>query len=168
MEQNTPKFRLRMNLFDGIVLTLALCVGAFLVWNVLRPEPVEETLLPTSTVRYVVRFNKMIEGTETLVEPGDVLIDNVKNRNMGTVISTETHPHTVRTVDEENKKLVMAEVPGYVDLFVTVESNSAVINDNCVVLDGGYTLRANTYAYIRGEGYMASGPILVIEREGQA
>ena len=31
MEPNTPKFRLRLNLFDGIVLVLALAVGAFLL-----------------------------------------------------------------------------------------------------------------------------------------
>lgn len=31
MEQNTPKFRLRLNLFDTIVLVLALAVGAFLL-----------------------------------------------------------------------------------------------------------------------------------------
>ena len=33
MEQNNGKFRLRLNLFDGIVLIVALAVGAFLLWN---------------------------------------------------------------------------------------------------------------------------------------
>ena len=43
MEQKTPKFRLRLNLFDGIVLVLALAVGAFLLWNAMKPAaaPVE-------------------------------------------------------------------------------------------------------------------------------
>ena len=33
MEPNKPKFRFRLNLFDSIVLVLALAVGAFLVWS---------------------------------------------------------------------------------------------------------------------------------------
>ena len=33
MEQQTPKFRLRLNFFDSIVLLLALLAGAFLLWR---------------------------------------------------------------------------------------------------------------------------------------
>ena len=36
MEQNTPKFRLRLNLFDGIILALALAAGAVLLWMAAR------------------------------------------------------------------------------------------------------------------------------------
>ena len=37
MEQNTPKFRLRLNLFDGIVLVAALAVAAVLLWMNFKP-----------------------------------------------------------------------------------------------------------------------------------
>ena len=37
MEHNTSGFRLRLNLFDGIVIVLALAVGAFLAWTALKP-----------------------------------------------------------------------------------------------------------------------------------
>ena len=46
-------------------------------------------------------------------------------------------------------------------------SAADVFCHDAVVLDGGYKLRVNTTAYIKGEGYMASGPIMFIEREGQ-
>ena len=35
MEQHNQKFRLRLNLFDAIVLIIALAVGAFVLWNAL-------------------------------------------------------------------------------------------------------------------------------------
>lgn len=164
------KFRFRLNLFDGIVLVLALAVAVFLGYKTLKPAaPVEDTGAPApSSVTYVVRFQKMIEGTETLVEPGDKLTDNIKNYAMGTVISTEVQPAKTRAVDEFGKQVLMAEVPGCVDLYVTVRSDSATLGDNAVILDGGYSLRVNSTAYIRGEGYMASGPVISIEREGQA
>ena len=164
------KFRFKLNLFDGIVLVLALCVGAFLGYTYFKPAPapVEEAgVVTTSTVRYVVKFQKMMEGTETLVEPGDQLIDNIKNYKLGTVVSTEAIPCTTRVEDHVNKQVVRAEVPGHVDLLVTVESDRATLGSDAVVLDGGYNLRVNSTAYIKGEGYMASGPIMYIEREGQ-
>lgn len=164
------KFRFRLNLFDGIVLVAALAVAAFLAFNALKPAaPVEENAAPApSSVVYTIRFQKMIEGTETLVEPGDKLTDNIKNYALGTVIATEAQPARTRVVDEFGKQVVMAEIPGHVDLYVTVRSDSATLGDNAVVLDGGYNLRVNSTAYIKGEGYMASGPVISIEREGQA
>ena len=38
MEQHNQKFRLRLNLFDAIVLIIALAVGAFVLWNALKPQ----------------------------------------------------------------------------------------------------------------------------------
>jgi len=170
MRQNTPKFRLKLNLFDTIVLVLALAVGGVLAFIALKPAaPVDDpAAAAASTVRYVVRFNRMLEGTEKLVEPGDILIDNIKNYNIGTVVSTEVRPHLVRVVDQQERRVGTDELEGYVDLYVTVECDSAVIGEREIVLGGGYTLRGNTTAYIRGEGYMASGPIISIQREGQA
>ena len=164
------KFRFRLNLFDGIVLVAALAVAAFLGYKTLKPAaPAEDPAAPvTSRGVYTVRFQKMIEGTETLVEPGDKLTDNIKNYNLGTVLSTEAKPARTRVVDEFGKQVLMAEIPGHVDLYVTVRSDAATLGDNAVVLDGGYNLRVNTTAYIKGEGYMASGPVVAIEREGQA
>lgn len=164
------KFRFKLNLFDGIVLVAALAVAAFLAFTALKPAaPAEESAAPVaSSVVYTVKFHKMIEGTESLVEVGDQLVDNIKNYKLGTVIATEAQPARTRAVDEFGKQVLMAEIPGYVDLYVTVRSDAATLGDNAVVLDGGYSLRVNSTAYIRGEGYMASGPIINIEREGQA
>ena len=165
------KFRFKLNLFDGIVLVAALAVAAFMAFTVLKPAApaAEESAAPAaSSVVYTIKFTKMIEGTETLVEPGDQLVDNIKNFKLGTVVSTEVVPATNRVVDEVNRKVVRAEIPGYVDLLVTVRSDACTKGDSSLVLDGGFVLRTNITAYIKGEGYMASGPIINIEREGQA
>lgn len=169
MEQNTPKFRLRLNLFDAIVLVLALLVGAVLAYTVLKPSgPVEgDASISGSTVQYTVCFRKMLEGTGALVQPGDQLVDNIKNYKIGTVVSTEIVPAKTRAVDQFDRKVVQAEIPGYEDVYVTVQADG-VTSDEAILLDGGFVLRVNMTAYIKGEGYMASGPIIAIEREGQA
>lgn len=168
MEQNTPKFRLRLNLFDGIALVLALAVGAFLLWSALKPAaPAEGTSHSTATVRYTVRFQKWIEGTGVLVESGDKLVDNIKNYELGTVVSAKAVPSQSLQLDHQSRQYVLAGIPGCEDVLVTVEA-PCTTSDEAILLGGGYALRVGSVAYIRGEGYMASGPIISIEREGQA
>lgn len=41
MEQNKSNFRLRLNLFDAIILILVLAVGGVLAWLALRPAAQE-------------------------------------------------------------------------------------------------------------------------------
>lgn len=170
MEQNNGKFRLKLNLFDGIVLIAALAVGAFLLWNAFKPAPAASsgTASPsTSTVRYTIRFQRLMEGTGSLIQPGDALVDTIKNYNLGTVVSVEIVPVQSQVLDHDNREYVLADIAGYEDALVTVESTCTDSNDT-LLLDGGYTLRVGGTAYIRGEGYMGSGPIISIEREEQA
>ena len=167
MEQNNPKFRLKLNLFDGIVLLLALAVGAVLLWTALKPATTLSTAdAPTaSTVQYTVRFQKWMEGTGALIEPGDKLVDNIKNFEMGEVISTEVVPAYSQQLDHNTRQYVQALVPGYEDVFVTVKS-TCTISDEAISVGGGYAVQVGDMAYIRGEGYLASGPIVAIDREG--
>ena len=166
MEHN--KFRLRLNLFDGIVLVLALLVGGFLVWNAMKPAPSADEAAPsvqTTTVQYTVRFQKWLEGTGELIQPGDKLVDNIKNFEMGTVISAEAVPVQSLQLDHDNQQYVLADLEGYEDVLVTVES-PCTLNNEALTTSGGYAVRVGAIAYIRGEGYMASGPIISIDREG--
>lgn len=167
MEHNTPKFRLRLNLFDGIVLVLALAVGLLILWTALRPAASagEAAAASTSTVRYTIRFQKWIDGTSDLIQPGDKLVDNIKNYALGSVISTESVPAQTLLLNQELRQFTLAEIPGYEDILVTVESPCTMTNE-AITLDGGYALRVGSTTYIRGEGYMASGPVISIEREG--
>lgn len=171
MEQNNGKFRLRLNLFDGIVLLVALAVGAFLLWNTFKPAPASapsgEPTTSAATVRYTIRFQRLMEGTSSLIQPGDALVDTIKNYKLGNVVSVEAVPAQSQILDHDGREYVLADVPGYEDALVTVESTCTANND-IILLDGGYTLRVGATAYLRGPGYMASGPIISIEREEQA
>lgn len=170
MEQkDNAKFRLKLNLFDGIVLVLALLVGGLLVWNRLKPAAAPGSDVPSasSTVRYTLRFQRWQEGTSSLVQPGDKLVDNVKNFEMGTVVSAEAVPAEVQVLDHQNGRYVNAVVDGFEDVLITVET-SGKEGEMFVELDSGYGLRVGNMAYVRGEGYMGSGPVVAIEREEQA
>ena len=166
--ENTPKFRLRLNLFDGIVLVLALCVGGLLLWMAMKPSAGSQSASSTaSTVRYTVRFQRWPEGTSSIIEAGDKVMDNIKNYEMGTVVSYETVPAVYQVLDSVNHRYVQADIEGYEDILVTIES-PCTESDQGFLLGGGYELRVGVTTYIKGEGYMASGPVVSVEREGQA
>lgn len=103
MEQNNHKFRLRLNLFDAIILVAVLLVGAAAAWIGLRSGG--ETTPTAAPVRYTVMFQKMREGESALIQPGDQLEDAVKNYQMGNVVAVEARPAEVQVLDQERPGL---------------------------------------------------------------
>lgn len=161
MEQK--KFRLRLNLFDGIVLVLALAVGAFLLWNAMKPKiPDEVVPASTSRVRYTVRLQRCIPGTSELIQAGDELADNIKNYVVGEVVSAEAVPCRRRVLDRENLQKIWVETDQFEDILLTMEA-PCEITDSAILLDGGFQLRVGSTAYLRGVGYMGAGPVVSIE-----
>ena len=161
MEQK--RFRLKLNLFDGIVLILAVAVGAFLLWRTLKPQvPVQSDPTVTSTVRYTVRFQRWAPGTSGVIEAEDQLADNIKNYEIGRVVSAQAVPAKMQVLDLQSRRYIWAEAEGFEDVLVTVEA-PCVVSDEAITVGGGYELRVGEIAYVRGEGYMGSGPIVAIE-----
>lgn len=54
MEQNNHKFRLRLNLFDAIILVVVLAVGAAVAWFGLRSGGGDGLHLPDGAVHHNV------------------------------------------------------------------------------------------------------------------
>ena len=163
MEQNTQKFRLKLNLFDGIVLVLAVAVAAFLLWRAMKPAvqvPMDPSV--TSTVRYTVRFQRWTPGTSALIQAGARIADNIKNYEIGQVVSAEAEPARIQVLDTQNRRYVWAEMDGFEDVLVTIEA-PCTVSDAAITVGGGYELRVGSTGYFRGEGYMGSGPIVAIE-----
>ena len=163
MEQNERKFRLKLNLFDGILLVLAVAAAAFLLWRAMKPAvqvPMDPSV--TSTVRYTVRFQRWTPGTSALIQAGDRIADNIKNYEIGQVVSAEAEPARIQVLDTQNRRYVWAEMDGFEDVLVTIEA-PCTVSDAAITVGGGYELRVGSTGYFRGEGYMGSGPIVAIE-----
>lgn len=164
MEHNTPNFRLRLNLFDSIVILAALAVGAFLVWNQLKAaDSVPSDPGVQDTVRYTVRLQRWAPGTSALVEEGDRIADNIKNFEIGHVVAVEAVPARMQVLDHESRRYVWAEIEGMEDVLVTIEA-PCVADKESITVGGGYEVRVGFTAYIKGEGYLGSGPIVAMKQ----
>lgn len=160
--ENKKAFRLHLNLFDGIVILLALVVAAVLLWTQLKPSA-PAAAPAAEKVQYTIVLKKTVPGTGAQVQAGDALVDSVKNFELGNVVSCETVPAQDFAVDTENACYVLAEVPNKEDVYITVESN-AVISDAAVTVGSGYEIRVGEAIYVRGPGYLGSGTVYAIER----
>ena len=110
-----------------------------------------------------LRLQKTVPGTGELVETGDALVDVVKNMALGSVVSATVMPATDSIIDEDAEAYVTAEIPGYEDVEIVVES-TATYGEESVVLGSGYELRVGEKIYVRGPGYLGSGEVYAIER----
>lgn len=165
MEQNERRFRLKLNLFDGIVILVALAVAAVLLYMQMKPAAAtDETGAPAaSTMQYTVRLLKTIPGTGDLVKSGDKLRDVVKNYDIGTVVSATVMPATDSIINEDTNSYVTAEIPGYEDVEIVIET-TATYGDEAVLVGSGYAVRVGDEIFVRGPGYLGSGEVWAIER----
>ena len=164
MEQQTPKFRLRLNFFDSIVLLLALLAGAFLLWRAVAPHQAENVAIPqTQQVRYTIRLTRALPILEELVQPGQSITDSARNNALGTVVEVQCEPGTYFTLSEREHAWINAPVPDRINVNMTVEA-SATGDDSQLLINGSYALRVGDKIYVRGPGYIGSGDVIVIER----
>ena len=141
MEQQTPKFRLRLNFFDSIVLLLALLAGAFLLWRAVAPHQAENVVIPqTQQVRYTIRLTRALPILEELVQPGQSITDSARNNALGTVVEVQCEPGTYFTLSEREHAWINAPVPDRINVNMTVEA-SATGDDSQLLINGSYALR---------------------------
>lgn len=163
MEQKNTKFRFKLNLFDGIVILAALAVGGVLLWSRMQPQQSTASAPAASQIQYTIQLRKTVSGTGALVESGDALVDAVKNFDLGRVVSSETTPAVRSILNEDTQSYVVAEIPGYEDIYIVVES-TATVSDSQVLLGSGFELRVGEDIFVRGPGYLGSGKVYAIER----
>lgn len=163
MESKSTKFRLRLNLFDCVILALALIAAAVLAWVAMRPTPASEIESVPGTVRYTVRFNRWPQGTSGLIQLGDRMIDNTKDREMGEVVDIQVFPARMMVLNQAERRQALAPIEGYEEIVLTIEAPCDISRYSVKLDEGSYTLRVGGTAYLRGEGYMGSGAIESIE-----
>ena len=57
----------------------------------------------------------------------------------------------------------LLEAEDFEDVLVTIEA-PCVTSDESITVGGGYQVRVGAMAYLKGEGYLGSGPIVALEQ----
>ena len=152
------------NLFDVVVIAAVLvAVAAVFLWKFNNARQPAEESSEAGTVRYVIRMTGLKDDTVPWINVGDQLQDNAKKYEIGTIVDVQTSPTKTSTKNYETGDYILSEVPGQTTAFVTVEA-PCTETESTITVDGGFTVRGNTYVTVSGPGYIGSGAIVYVER----
>jgi len=160
MEQEHKK--LKISIFDIVIVAIVL-VAAVAVLMILKPKDVEIVSGSTTPMQYTVEVLKMPAGTTELVQPGDALLDGLKNYAIGTVVSAEAVPYTYQVVDETTGVQKNAVMDRYENILITVEANMN-LSTAALTTESGYTVTVGTQVTVAGPCYSGVGYVISIER----
>ena len=117
-------------------------------------------------MRYTVEFTNMQNGSASLIQPGDSLVDRVKKFDLGTVVSVEVGPTYTLTTNtlEGGSHEVSSQL---------LQTATVVIEAPCTeteqdfLVSGGFLIKIGTSVSAKGPGYSAYGTVLKIEKGGE-
>lgn len=159
---NEKKKRLRVNLFDAIIIVLVLLVAV--VGYMILGGSGDESAASTITATYTLRLNDLPEGTSELIRPGESMKENTQNTSIGTVVSVEAIPCYVDSYDPETGKVASAALEGRETVLVTLEME-AIDSATGLTSSGGFTLRVGSLVDAASPMVAsANGSIVRVER----
>lgn len=150
------KFKDLFNLFDIVVLALALVLGAA-VLLISKGAGQKEI-----TVRYLVEFTNMQNNTAELIQVGDELEDRVKKYDLGKVISVEVGP-TVNYLADQVNGGSHDQLSQTLQTATVVLEATATDDPQSILVSGGYLIKIGTGVSAKGPGYSCYGTVLAIE-----
>lgn len=160
MEQERRK--LKISIFDIVIVAVVLVVAAA-VFVILKPDDTAVIPGSSTSMEYTVEVLKMPAGTTELVQPGDKLLDGLKNYAIGTVVSAEAVPYTFQVVDEDTGVLKNAVMDRYENILITVEANMNT-GTSALTTESGFVITVGTQVTVAGPCYSGVGYVISIER----
>lgn len=156
------KFKVRdlFNLFDIVVLVVAVLLAAILVLFS-RGAGKEQT-----TVIYTVEFTNMQNGSASLIQPGDSLVDRVKKFDLGKVLSVEVGPTYTQRNDQLEGGARDVASQTLQTATVVIEA-PATETEQDLLVSGGFLIKIGTAVSAKGPGYSCYGTVLKIEKGGE-
>lgn len=159
-KENKFKVRDLFNLFDIVVLVVAVLLAAILILFS-RGAGTEQT-----TVIYTVEFTNMQNGSASLIQPGDSLVDRVKKFDLGKVVSVEVGPTytEVENMTGGGSSMVASQL---LQTATVVIEAPATETEQDLLVSGGFLIKIGTSVSAKGPGYSAYGTVLAIQKGGE-
>lgn len=156
MNEKTKK-KFRFNIVDVLIILAVVAVITLAVVLFGRFGAASEN--NTVKIEYVVQIPQVRSEISDKIKVGDTLIDSATKYNIGVVKSVEKVPYTVKGVDMESSKQVLAEYPEHYYVRVTVQADAT--DHGSYYSIGGFRISAGLRIYTRfpdfvGEGFCIS------------
>lgn len=161
--EDKKTFRPRFNLFDVVIILLALAVvGAALL---LRDRSTgADTQRATVPVRYTVELARAPQDMVNQMRPGDDIYRSTDSAYMGKIVDVQYTPHVESEFLPEAGRYVRYEVPESYDIYVTVEGQAHWDGKDIVVEDVSPKICGELF--VKGKGFARLGYVCGIDPMG--
>ena len=154
------KFKKKFNPLDIAIILAVLIIGLVGIKFLRKTEVITPS---TVKVTYQFRSEEQEPLAANIISDGTLVYDSVKNYYIGKVTKKEIVPATRDIYNEETGEYNASEVPGMVNIILTIEAD-AIVQGKDILLDNQYDLKVGNQAFLKGKGYATVGYIIGIER----
>ncbi len=145
-----------INLFDIVIILIAVVMVIILA-------ALGFVGADTFEVRYTIELSDMVGETASLIKEGDLLVDQIKKLDMGTVESVEVKQSDALIRDMTGGAYVLVENPDRQTAVVTVKAQ-ATLDGADITTTSGYIVKVGTSVSLTGPGYRAYGNVIEMDR----
>lgn len=161
MEEKKPQKRSILNIFDIVVIIIAIALAAVLF--LYKSGGTEAVLAETGTVTYTIELTSLQNYSTDLISEGDKLVDNIKKYDIGTIKSVDVTNTVRQAKDMESGATYDVELDSLKTAIIVVESECTE-TDTQITVAGGYTIRVGLSVNVKGPGYYGTGYIIAVDR----
>ena len=158
--ESKKKKAFRFNIIDIILILVILAAVSFVVYLFLSRDNASDG--EAFNAEFVIESKEVREEFSGLIKPGDILFDSVKQAELGEVIYVEYVNAVRTTVNNETGEQKAVEVPGRLDVYITVRSTN-VTHDGCYKINGNYDLMTGSYFSYRVPGFAGEGSCVSVK-----
>ena len=157
------KIKVRFNLMDLLILLLILAAAAVLLYVfVLSDSSSVDGLTGTETkITYVVEIVGMSDEYADKIAVGQKPIESSKKKALGTVVALESQPYTYTGTNTRDGTLVLNNVDGYVNVYVTLEATAEP--DGFAYAIEGSDIYVGRLMYLSFRDYVCSGYCIALD-----
>ena len=161
--EDKKTFRPRFNLFDAVIILLALAVVGAAVLLRDRSAGADSTN-STVPIRYTVELTRAPRDMVNQIRTGDDIYRSTDSAYMGKIVDVRSAPHVENEFLREAGRFVRYEVPESFDIYVTVEGQGYWNGKDIFVESVSPKICGEMY--IKGKGFARLGYVCGIDLMG--
>ena len=151
------KNKIRFNILDALILLAIIAAVSVLLYVFVFSGRSSGYLGQSDsyTLTYVVEVANLDEVFTDKIAPGDTVIDSASKRYIGTVTAVEERPYTHMSVNKTEGALVLNQVDGRINLYITVKADAQFSGITYNI--GGYEVFVGSQTHLSFDDFVCSG-----------
>ncbi len=156
----------KLNLLDiTLVLVIVIFVSVFAVTHFKASEDGTVTTGTNSVntnFTYTISVNGLSDTSKEMIRSGDEVYDKVSNTYIGKIVEVNIK-EAQGTLEKDNGEIILATMPGKIDVDLKVETNGTVKNGDYLA-NGLIRIMVGNFKEVKTKYIMFSGTISSIEK----